>query len=170
MKIRLVYLFSLSVTLVLTACSDDDDIIVDTQAPVIEINNPTEGQAISPGSVIHFDADFTDNVELSSYKIDVHNAFDGHSHQTRTMAVSSGDDSQDNPWNYNEVFSIESGQDNFHAHEHISIPTEINGQPVSQGHYHFGVFLTDAAGNESQAFLEIHIEEGHGDHDHDHDH
>lgn len=161
MKTRLIYLFSLSTALFLTSCSSDDDNVVDTQAPVIQINEPHDEEGISPGGEIHFDALFTDNVELASYKIEVHNAFDDHTH-----SVVKQEDHQDNPWSYSEVFTIEPGKTSYIAHLHIPVPELINDEPVSEGHYHFGVYVTDAAGNESQAFLELHIEEGHEGHEH----
>ncbi|GHA37885.1 hypothetical protein GCM10007103_19310 [Salinimicrobium marinum] len=164
MKTRLIYLFSIIASLSLTSCSEDDDVAIDTQAPQISIAEPHEEEEIAPGGEIHFDAIFTDNVELASYKVEVHNSFDGHTH-----SVLKQENGQDNPWSYSEVFTIEAGQTSFEAHHHIAVPAEINGEPVSEGHYHFGVYVTDAAGNESQAFLELHIEARHEDHD-DHDH
>lgn len=136
------------------------------QAPTIIIADPVEGEKITPGGEIHFDALFTDNVELASYKLEVHNGFDEHTHSSTKQAQD-----KDNPWSYSEVFEIEPGSTSFEAHLHIHVPAELNGEPVSEGHYHFGVFLTDAAGNESQAFLEVHIETREHDHeDHDHEH
>ncbi|PKD21666.1 hypothetical protein APR41_01385 [Salegentibacter salinarum] len=170
MKTRLIYLFSITATLLITSCSEDDDANMDTQAPEISIADPVEEEEIAPGGEIHFDAIFTDNVELASFKLEVHNSFDDHTHASVKQS-----ESENNPWSYNEVFEIEAGNTIHEAHMHIPVPAEINGQPISEGHYHFGVFVTDTAGNESQAFLELHIEgeEDHDDHedeDHDHDH
>lgn len=166
MKTRLVYLFSITATLLFASCSEDDDSVIDTEAPEVMISEPVDEEEIAPGGEIHFDALFTDNVELASYKVEIHNAFDGHTH-----AKAKQEEDKDNPWSYNEVFEIEPGKTSFEAHHHIAVPAEINGEHISEGHYHFGVFVTDAAGNESQAFLELHIEGEHDDHDHDdHDH
>lgn len=164
MKTRIIYLPSLIVSLFVASCSEDDDATIDTEAPEITIVEPHNEEEVAPGGEIHFDAIFTDNVELASYKVEVHNAFDDHTH-----SVVKQEEHQDNPWSYNEVFTIPAGQTSFEAHHHISVPAEINGEPVSEGHYHFGVYVTDAAGNESQAFLELHLEAGDEDHD-DHDH
>jgi hypothetical protein len=168
MKTRLVYLFSITATLLFASCSEDDDSVIDTEAPEVMISEPVDEEEIAPGGEIHFDALFTDNAELASYKVEIHNAFDDHTH-----AEAKQEGAKDNPWSYNEVFEIEPGQTSFEAHHHISVPAEINGEHISEGHYHFGIFVTDAAGNESQAFLELHIEGDHDDHDHDdddHDH
>lgn len=165
MKTRLVYLFSITASLFLASCSEDDDATIDTQAPQISIAEPHNEEEIAPGGEIHFEALFTDNVELASYKIEVHNDFDSHTH-----SVAKQEDTQ-NPWSYSEVFTIPAGQTSFEALQHIYVPAEINGVAISEGHYHFGVYVTDAAGNESQAFLELHIEAGHEGEDHeDHNH
>lgn len=165
MKTRLIYLFTLTVTFFITSCSEDDDAVIDTQAPQINISEPHDEEEIAPGGEVHFDALFTDNVELASYKIEIHNSFDDHTH-----AVLKQEDHRDNPWSYSEVFNIPSGQSSFDAHHIIPVPAEIGGEPVSEGHYHFGVYVTDASGNESQAFLELHIEGGHDDADDHEDH
>lgn len=160
MKTKLVYLFSLTATMFLTSCSNDDD-AVDTVDPVIAINEPHDEDGFAPGGEIHFDALFTDNVALASYKIEIHEDFDGHTHGFTKQAE------QDNPWSFEQVFNIPAGQKSFTAEQHIDIPEMLNGEAISEGAYHFGVFVTDAAGNESQAFLEIHIEHDHDGHDHD---
>lgn len=160
MKTKLIYLFSLTATMFLTACSNDDDAVVDTVAPVIAINEPHDEDEFAPGGEIHFKALFTDNVALASYKIEIHEDFDSHTHGVTKQS------SQDNPWSYEQVFTIPAGQKSFTADHEIEIPMMINNKPISEGAYHMGVFLTDAAGNESQVFLEIHIEEGAEGHDH----
>jgi hypothetical protein len=159
MKTRLIYLFSITATLLFASCSKDDDSVVDTQSPEITIMEPHEDEEIAPGGELHFEAVFTDNVELGSYKIDIHSNFDGHDHASLKQSESS-------PWSYSEVLQIEPGQTSFEAIHHIDVPETIGGVAISEGVYDVGVFVTDAAGNESQAFLEVHIE---GDHDDDHD-
>ncbi len=158
MKTKLVYLFSLTATMFLTACSSDDDAVVDTVAPVIAINAPHDEDEFAPGGQVHFNALYTDNVALASYKIEIHEDFDDHTHGFTK--------NQDNPWSYEQVFTIPAGQKSFTADLHIDIPEMLNGSPISEGAYHFGIFLTDAAGNETQAFVDIHIEDNHEDDDH----
>ncbi len=153
-KINLVYVLSLTV-LFFTSCSDDDDNNVDTTRPVIVLNEPTDHQEFLPGEEIHFDADFSDNVELGSYKIEIHDASDGHSHR-------SAHDDHDVAWAYEITNQFEAGLRNQNVHTHIDIPVTINGEPIKEGHYHLGVFCTDRAGNQSQVFVEIVI----GEHNH----
>ncbi|MBZ9730211.1 DUF4625 domain-containing protein [Salegentibacter sp. JZCK2] len=159
MKTRLVYLFSITASLLFASCSDDDTVI-DTESPEITIMEPHDDEEIAPGGELHFEALFTDNVELASYKIDVHSNFDGHDHASLKQ-------SEGKTWSYSEVFQIEPGQTSFTAVQHIEVPETIDGMAISEGVYDVGVFVTDAAGNEAQAFVEVHIE---GEHDDDHDH
>lgn len=164
MKIKLNSILTLIVAAVfLTSCSSDDDATPDTEKPSIVIMEPHDDEEIAPGGEIHFEALFTDNVELASYKIEIHDDFDDHTH----AQLKSSHDL--NPWSYEEVFQIPAGQKSFTAEQHIDVPTTFNGQPISEGVYHLGVYVTDTAGNEEQAFLSIHIEGEHVEEDHGHD-
>jgi len=138
--------------LLIVSCNKGDQDAVDTEKPVIVLNRPQEGDIFKPGSEIHFDADFSDNVALGSYKIDIHSASDGHIHGRATV-------NETTEWRYVRTFELESGLKNTHVHEHISIPVQVQGIPIKQGHYHFGVYLIDHAGNQQQVFVEIEIDE-----------
>lgn len=165
MKFKLNSILTLFIAAVfLTSCSSDDDATLDTEKPTISIIEPHNDDEIAPGGEIHFEALFTDNVALASYKIEIHDDFDDHTH----AQVKSSHDL--NPWSYEEVFQIPAGQTSFEADNHIEVPTTFNGQPISEGIYHLGVYVTDTSGNEEQAFVTIHIENDHGDEDEDHGH
>lgn len=165
MKIKVNSILTLFVAAVfLTSCSSDDDATPDTQNPSISIVEPHDEEEVAPGSELHFEAVFTDNVELASYKIEIHDAFDDHTHSIMKSSH------ENNPWSWSQVFEIPAGLTSYEAVEHIDIPTEINGEAISEGHYHFGLYVTDAAGNEEQAFFEIHIEGDAHDHDNEEDH
>lgn len=161
MNIRFKLFSSLLIAAILfTSCSEDDDTVVDTSRPEITIVEPHAEDEIAPGNELHFEATFTDNVELASYKIEIHDDFDEHNHVMNKMA-------QDlNPWSYEQTFNIPAGQTSFDADHHIEIPAEINGNPISEGAYHLGVFVTDISGNQQEAFVEIHIEEHSEEHTH----
>ena len=76
------------VSLFFTSCSSDDDNGgLDNQAPVITINEPTVEEVFSLGGEVHLDIDVEDDKELASYKIDIHNNFDGHDHGRSTSAA-----------------------------------------------------------------------------------
>lgn len=143
-----------------TACSDDDDAVVDTEAPEITIMEPHDGDAVAPGEELHFEAVFTDNVELGAYKIEIHDDFDDHDH---AVNKSSHDV---NPFYYEQDFTIAGGETSFEAVHHIDIPIELDGEALSEGAYHLSVFVTDAAGNQQEAFVNFEIGD---DHDHEED-
>ncbi|GEM_PF-1212183 len=143
------------------SCSSDDDGVMDTEDPVIMLNTPEDRAQFQPGEEIHIDVDFTDNVALSSYKIDIHWAGDGHSHRLVPMH-------DDHDHDHGEQFDFEetgelSGTED-HIHMHIEVP-----ENAMHGPYHLGVIALDAAGNETTVFRDIAIGDYDFDHDHDHE-
>lgn len=137
--------------------SDDDD--RDTTKPVIDLHEPEEGQALKIGAEtgVHFEMDLSDDVMLKSYKIEIHNNFDHHSHSRaaeETVAFS-----------FNKTYDL-NGQKTAHVHHHdIVIPA--NATP---GDYHLMVYCTDAAGNEAYVARNVVLSlTAEDDHDHDHE-
>ena len=57
---------------VFASCEKEE---VDNEKPVIHLIGPEEGEAIRPGSDLHFEVEFSDNVGLASYKVNIHGAF-----------------------------------------------------------------------------------------------
>lgn len=138
MKTKVLFAITLFITLSfgLIACSDNDG---DTIKPTITLNAPAEGTTLKVGSNIHFDMDLEDNEELRSYKVEIHNNFNNHGHGTK--AESSGEIVD---FSFNRSWDV-SGVKNTHIHHHdIEIPAN-----ATHGAYHFMVYCTDAAGNES---------------------
>lgn len=132
---------------IFSSCSTDDE-NTDTQKPNIYLNSPSDEQIFEPGDTIMVDAEFTDNQALGSYKIEIHFAGDGHHHKTEEEGVE---------WFYTETGMIAGTPKVYHLVKEIAIPTAINGEPLEHGHYHLGIYLIDAAGNEKQEFIEIEI-------------
>lgn len=129
----------LSFLFFLNACEKDGG---DTTRPGILIGAPTDGDTLFVGQDIHFEADFMDETELKSYKIDIHNNFDGHNHK------STSDEYE--PWLFQQSWNFEAGKKNAHIHHHeVVVPELVNGKDIATGPYHFMVYCTDAAGNES---------------------
>lgn len=117
---------------IFSSCEKDE---ADTVKPVIEIIAPENKEVIQTGSEIHFEVDFSDNIELKSYK------------KTETT-----------PWHFHKSWNFDAGKKNAHIHHHeIVIPTQIDGKEVATGHYHFMVYCIDAAGNENWTVVEIEI-------------
>ena len=143
-------LFSLLfVSIAFVSCSDSDSSDLDTQKPTISIQSPMDHQEVEPGTELNIQALLQDETALASYKVEIHAAGDGHEH--RTIAL-------DNkvPFTYENVFQIESNPKSYQVDYSISIP-----ENAKEDHYHVGIFCIDAAGNQSQQFVEIFI--GHED-------
>lgn len=144
---------------VFSSCSNDDD--VDTTAPVIELDEPEDGDELLIGAGVHFECDFKDDVMLGSYMIEIHNNFDGHSHKTQSRAAG------EEPFFFKKSYDL-SGLRNSHVHHHdVVIP-----ENAQEGNYHLVVYCTDAAGNQSLVAREIvlsHDADEHHHHDDDDD-
>ena len=131
----------------LSACGSSDDVDTkDMSKPVINTKDivavPTDCEVYKRGDVIPFNSLFTDDTELGSYNIEIHQNFDHHTHSTSSVECQM-DEKKDpvKPWTYNQDFSIPSGQKSFTARHDIAIPADIDS-----GDYHFMVRLTDRAG------------------------
>lgn len=143
----------------LASCSDDDN---DNEKPVISDFEPEEGDLLQIGEAIHLEMDLSDNEKLASYKVDIHNNFDNHTHSTKASAEDSV------AFSYSKVFTDIAGQKNAHVHHHdIVIPTELNGKPIRTGKYHFVVYCIDEAGNEALRSHNVILTYDEVDHDHD---
>ena len=85
MKTLKALLIPLLLLTIFVACSDDDS-EVDKEKPTIDLSIdgafPVNCETIYFGEEFELKMRFTDNVELGSYGIDIHNNFDHHSHST----------------------------------------------------------------------------------------
>jgi hypothetical protein len=103
----------------------------------------------------------SDNEALASYKVNIHGAFDGHEHSATTRAT---EDSVafEKTWMDSDFIVLGeepiAGKRSVTIHHHlIEIPETVNGTPLKEGHYHFIVYCTDQAGQESFIAREIEI-------------
>lgn len=153
MKKNWLFIFTVLVTFgsLLVSCSkSEDETPIDTEKPVIQIVSPTNEQVFLTGETISFSANFSDNVELSSYKIDIHWA-GGHDHKSTNDSVT---------WTYQKSWNFDAGLTTASiSHNEVVIPLEVDGKMVAPGAYHFLVYCTDKAGNESFLANSIDIEE-----------
>ena len=124
----------------MTGCNDDGETI-DTTPPVIEMNEPGFGDFFAAGGPIHFEANFVDDIELGSYKIDIHNNFDGHAHGRVAKA---NDDPGLLKWSFSQSFDFSPGLKNsiVELHDVLQIPVNAMAGP-----YHFIVQAVDKSGN-----------------------
>ncbi|WP_068595156.1 DUF4625 domain-containing protein [Vaginella massiliensis] len=143
LKYSLVSLFAISAF----SCSSDDDTLDQTK-PTIVITTPKKDQHIHVGEMIEVDAVIADDRDLASYKIDIHYAGDGHTHDHLVA---------EKPWTYNYSQDVKGVLHNIK--KTIEVP-----HGIQDGQYHFGIIAIDKAGNEKKTYIEIEI----ADHDHGH--
>jgi hypothetical protein len=142
---KTIYLLMILGIVFISACDRED---VDTTAPTIEILQPQDHAEFEPGDVIQLRAILRDNIELRSYKVEIHINDDDHTHG---RVLDTGQ-----PWTYFFAAEIERGQREYH----LSLDIEIDDH-AAHGEYHIGVFCADASGNESVEFIEIDVEDDH---------
>lgn len=128
--------------LVFHACSDEE---TDTQSPLIEVSTPTDDQEFHPGEEIPFNAMFTDNIALSQFRIDIHYGGD-HDHKSLNLT------NEGIQWTFDFIGELTGNTRQVQMD--IPIPED-----ALHGFYHFLVYCTDIAGNESWIALEIIIDD-----------
>lgn len=149
MKQISILLIALAFSAIISSCEKNDK---DTTKPVIELLEPADGDSLFIGYGVHIDMELSDDTELKSYKIDIHDDFDAHGHTKSAK--------DEEAWTFTKSWDV-SGARNTHVHHHeIMVPTTVNGKPIAEGNYHFTVYCTDVAGNESYVVREVAI--GHG--------
>ena len=158
MKKFIVYsIISLALVSSFVACDKDDD-DVDTTKPVIELDEPEDGDELLIGAAVHFECDFSDDKMLGSYMVEIHNNFDGHSHKAAATRA-------EEPFFFKKSYDL-SGQRNAHIHHHdIVIP-----ENAAEGNYHLVVYCTDTAGNQSLVARDIILSHDAEEHHHHHEH
>lgn len=125
------------------SCEKEDR---DTELPEIIMTGaehfPQNCDTVYIGESFTLRALFTDNYELGSYSIDIHQNFDHHSHST-DMANCQMDPVKPavNPFLFIEQFDIPEGQREYNANREIDIP-----EGADSGDYHLMVRLTDRTG------------------------
>lgn len=118
------------------------------------VANPIDCQVYKRGEVIPFHYVFTDDTELGSFNIEIHNNFDHHTHGTSSAECPmDAEKKPQNPWIYNKDFSIPSGQRTYSARFDISIPSDVD-----PGDYHFMIRVTDQAGWQQLRAMAIKVE------------
>lgn len=122
--------------LAFSACKEDKD----DEAPTISVASPQDHTEYEPGESIQVKATFSDNEELSEYKIDLHVAGD-HSHK------------RESEWDYETTGALTG------TNQTIELTIDIPAD-TEHGEYHLNVECLDKEGNEADIrVLEIHIEE-----------
>ncbi|GAA5042614.1 hypothetical protein GCM10011506_45280 [Marivirga lumbricoides] len=147
-----IYVLFILFTAVGYGCSENDSIdkgpdiekptivMVDTSPQAKEglVCNSTEQNIIyvSTGNSVVLNLRFTDNLNLSQYKIDVHNNFDCHSH-SRILGSS---------WQLLKIENINSND--LSIKEELQVPED-----ALAGDYHLQILCLDEAGNEADPLI-----------------
>lgn len=139
-SLNLLALSLLFVLAILAGCDESSETI-DTSAPTIELEDPVYGESFAAGGPVHFEASFTDDIELGVYKIDIHNNFDGHGHG---RIAKSTEDPGLLKWSFSQSFDFDPGLKNSDVHLHDELEIPLN---TMAGPYHFIVSAVDASGN-----------------------
>lgn len=147
MRFLMISMF-IATAMLTVSCSKDEDPKEekDTTKPQINLQSPANETSFNPGDAIDFSAEFTDNVALGSYKIDIH-FNDGHDHKA---VAAEGEWSYQQSWTFAPELTNETV-----SHNEIVIPEEVDGVPILGGEYHFLVYCIDKAGNETFVTHEI---------------
>lgn len=130
----------------LLSCSSNDP-EVDTTYPEIDMSIseafPQACAVLEKGKTYTFKAKFTDNQELGSYSLDIHNNFDNHTHDTGSAETCHTDKEKTpvNPFVLIKDFAIPSGQREYTMLQSINIPENVDA-----GDYHLTIKLVDQVG------------------------
>ncbi|MFW5760341.1 MAG: DUF4625 domain-containing protein [Cyclobacteriaceae bacterium] len=140
------------------SCEKEDEI--DKVKPVIDLSIqnafPVNCDTLYFGESFELKVLFTDNAELGSYSIDIHNNFDHHSHTTEVSECSLAPIKDPvNPFLFIEDYNIPAGQSAYQTNMSISIPSGNGNGDYDEGDYHFFIRLTDKEGWSSQKGLSI---------------
>ena len=145
------------------SCTDDDDSTIDTVKPSIDL---TIANAFPTScDTLYFDEPFTvkalstDNVELGTYNIDIHNNFDQHAHSTGgfdqctfdavKMAV--------NPYVLIQDYTIPAASAEYTTEISMTIPGSDGTDLYDEGDYHFELTVVDKEGWSTLVGLNIKI-------------
>jgi hypothetical protein len=147
MKSAQILFLALSISIVFTACKKDDN--ADTEKPKIQVLLPTDTHVETKrDSIVTFSARITDNVGLKQYKIEIHDASDGHTHGGRSNGTNA-----DSNWRYDEIKDI-SGTSYETGIKTFRVPTN-----AKLAEYHLILKATDNTGNEAkEAEIELHVQ------------
>lgn len=144
--------------IIFNSCEKEDEI--DNVKPVIVLSIqdafPVNCDTLYFGESFELKVLFTDNVELGSYSIDIHNNFDHHSHSTEvTECILDPIKTPINPFLFIEDYNIPAGLSDYQTNMSITIPSGNENGTYDEGDYHFFISLTDKEGWSAQKGLSI---------------
>ena len=148
----------LLLALVAGSCKKEEEI--DKEKPSIDLTIedafPLNCDTLYFGESFELKVLFTDNAELGSFSIDIHNNFNHHSHSTEVTECNlSPIKSPVNPFTSIDDFDIPMGEKEYQTNLSISIPSGNEDGLYDDGDYHFFISLTDKEGWSAQKGLSI---------------
>lgn len=140
------------------SCEKGEDI--DKTKPVIDLTIqdafPVNCDTLYFGESFKLKMHFSDNSELGSFSIDIHNNFDHHSHSTEVTECSMNPvKTPVNPFTLIDDYEIPEGLMDYETNIMIPIPSGNNEGIYDDGDYHFFISLTDKEGWSAQKGLSI---------------
>ena len=157
MKTLKIIIIPLLLLIIYNSCEKE---AIDKEKPIIDLSIqdafPVNCDTIFFGESFDLKVLFTDNFELGSYSIDIHNNFDHHSHSTEVTECNL-DDKKDpvNPFLFIDDFDIPTNLEEYETNLSISIPSGNDNGEYDEGDYHFFISLTDKEGWSAQKGLSI---------------
>lgn len=149
-KYYLIPIIALSVFLT-SACENDSD--KDELKPEIELIFPQSCDTVYISEIFTIESLLTDNQELGSYNIEIHENFDQHGHSTESIVCVLDDKKEPvNPYAFNKSLPITEGLKEYTTDLEITIPDGID-----TGDYHINISVTDKAGWQSFRIVSIKI-------------
>ncbi len=133
----------------MTACNNDAD--VDTEKPEIDLSItdafPTSCDTIYFDEPFIVKARLTDNVELGTYNIDIHNNFDQHTHSTEFVSCSFDDiKTAVNPFIFIQDYTIPEASPEYTTDISMTLPGSDGVNQYDEGDYHFQITVVDKEG------------------------
>lgn len=145
--------------LMLSSCSTESP---DQEQPLIHysLNDgfPQNCDTIWINETFTFMAAFSDNQELGSFSIEIHENFDHHSHSTDPVICELMEKRDPvHPFNFLQDFQIPEGLTYYEAKINISVPDSIGSGQTDEGDYDLFISLTDRQGWKSSKIINIKI-------------
>ena len=137
----------------LQSCQDDNEVVekIDTEKPAIDLS--VDGAFPAPCDTLYFGEPFTvkvslsDNIELGSYNMDIHDNFDHHSHTTE-FKICDLDSVKTavNAYRFTQNYEIPENQTSYTTSLTMTIPDDDGTDKYDEGDYHFQIRVTDKEG------------------------
>ncbi len=160
MKHKYLIIASLLMLPIFSTCTKETE--TDKEKPKIELDFgyafPVNCDTLYFGETFNLRVRFSDNSELGSFNIDMHNNFDHHSHSTEVTECNLDPvKTPVNPYTYIDDFDIDEGLNVFETNIPITIPSGNSNGNFDDGDYHFFISLTDKEGWSAQKGLSVKI-------------